>query len=88
VTQTIELPVEIYEKLETQAQARGTTAAEAVARLIEEVEALHLSAMVRQMQIEGLFAEPPAAPLPAPIDFQPIQVRGKPLSEVIIEERC
>lgn len=34
-----------------------------------------------------LFAEPDAnAPL-APLDFQPIQVQGKPLSEVITEER-
>jgi hypothetical protein len=39
------------------------------------------------MQAEGLFAEPPAEPPPPPIDFQPIQVLGKPLSEVIIEER-
>lgn len=84
---TIDLPDEVYERLEKQAQANGQTVPEVIARLIEEIEAAHLSAVVRQMQAEGLFAEPPAAPTSAPTDFQPIQVPGKPLSEVIIEER-
>jgi len=84
---TIDLPNEVYERLEKQAQANGLTVAEVIARLIEEAEAAHLSAVVRQMQAEGLFAKPPAAPTNAPTDFQPIQVLGKPLSEVIIEER-
>lgn len=84
---TIDLPDEVYERLEKQAQANGQTIPEVIARLVEEIEAAHLSAVVRQMQAEGLFAAPPAEPLPAPADFQPIQVLGKPLSEVIIEER-
>lgn len=87
MTQTIELPTEVYEKLERQGQANGLTVAEVIARLVEEIEAAHLSAVVRQMQAEGLFAEPPPTSPPAPADFQPIQVLGKPLSEVIIEER-
>ena len=85
MTQTVELPIEVYERLEKQAQANGLTVAEVIARLVEEIEATHLSAALRQMQAEGLFAEPPVAPPPA--DFHPIQVMGKPLSEVIIEER-
>lgn len=84
---TIDLPEEVYERLEKQAQQEGRTVPEVIARLIEEIEAAHLSAVVRQMQAEGLFAAPPAELLPAPTDFQPIQVLGKPLSEVIIEER-
>jgi len=87
MTQTIELPTEIYEKLEKQAHANGLTVAGVIARLVDEIEAAHLSAMVRQMQAEGLLAEPSAEPPPAPTNFQPIQVIGKPLSEVIIEER-
>ncbi len=84
---TIDLPEEVYERLEKQAQREGRTVPEVIARLIEEIEAAHLSAVVRQMQTEGLFAAPPAEPQPAPTDFQPIQALGKPLSEVIIEER-
>ena len=63
-----------YERLEKQAQANGQTITEVITQLVEEIEAAHLSAVVRQMQAEGLFAEPPAAPPQAPIDFQPIQV--------------
>ena len=87
MTITIDLPDDLYQRLERQAQARGATTAETVARLIEEIEATHLTDVVRQMQAEGLFAAPPSTLPPAPADFQPIQVQGKPLSEVIIEER-
>lgn len=109
---TIDLPNEVFWRLEKQAQARGTTAAETIARLIEESERLEnqaqmaeapvtetfsqhaesenktrLAAVVKQMRAEGLFAEAPDHVPGRPIDFQPIQVQGKPLSEVIIEER-
>jgi len=87
MTITIDLPNEVYERLEKQAQVRGTSVPETVSRLIEEIESVQLSAVVRQMQAEGLFADPPAVVTPAPPDFQPIVVQGKPLSEVIIEER-
>ena len=84
---TVDLPNDVYERLEKQAQVRGTSVPEAISRLIEEIESVHLSVVVRQMQAEGLFAEPPAVVFPAPPGFQPIVVQGKPLSEVIIEER-
>jgi hypothetical protein len=84
---TIDLPNEVYARLEKQAQVNSQTVPEIIARLVEEMEAAHLSAVVRQMQAEGLFAEPPVAPPPSPTDFQPIQALGKPLSEVIIEDR-
>lgn len=109
---TIDLPNEVFWRLEKRAQARGTTTAETIARLIEESERLEnqaqkaettvtealsqpaqdvkkvrLAAVVKQMRAEGLFAEAPNSAPAKPIDFQPIQVQGKPLSEVIIEER-
>jgi predicted transcriptional regulator len=87
MTITIDLPDEVHERLEKQAQLRGTTVSEAIAQLIEEIEAAYLSAVVRQMQEEGLFADPPAAPPAMPPDFQPIRVQGPPLSETILAER-
>lgn len=81
---TIDLPNRVYECLEKQAQVLGTSVSETVSRLIEEIESVHLSAVVRQMQAEGLFADPPAVVPHAPVDFQPIVVQGKPLSEVIL----
>ena len=84
---TIDLPGEVYERLQKQAQLRGTTVPEAAAQLIKEIEAVHLSAVVGQMEAEGLFAEPPASPPAMPPDFQPIRVQGQPLSETILAER-
>lgn len=84
---TIDLPDEIYERLEKQAQWQGRTVPEVIARLIEEVEATHLSAVMEQLSAEGVFAEPTSAAVNVPLDFTPIQVQGKPLSETIIEER-
>ncbi len=58
--------------------------------MIEEVEAAHLSAVVERMRAKGMlvtYRPDDADLLAAPVDFQPIQVQGKPLSEVIIEER-
>jgi hypothetical protein len=83
----IDLPNEVYERLEKQAQARGTTIAEAVAQALEEAEAARVNAFWERLETKGLVAKRKPAP---PVDaepFQPIQVQGKPLSEVIIEER-
>lgn len=87
MSKTIDLPNEVYERLERQAQTQGVTVPEVVAQLVEEVEAAHLAAVMEQMRAEGLLAEPTSPPLPVPRDFKPIKVQGQPLSEVIIEER-
>lgn len=90
MTKTIELPSEVYEQLEKQARMHDLTIPQMVAQLIEEVEAAHLSAVVERMRAKGMlvtYRPDDADLLAAPEDFQPIQVQGKPLSEVIIEER-
>jgi hypothetical protein len=85
--QTIELPMEIYEKLETQAVANGLTIADVIARLIEQVEDAHREAIFEQMRAEGLLL--PKKPLPARQErvYKRIDVKGKPVSECLIEER-
>lgn len=87
MTQTIELPIEVYEKLENQALANGLSVAEVIARLIEEVEAAHREAVFEQMRAEGLLL--PKKPLPAGQEriYKRIDVKGKPVSECLIEER-
>ena len=87
MTITIDLPNEIHQRLEQQAQRQGHTVPEVIARLIAQVEAAHLSAVIEQLSAEGVFAAPTSLALNAPLDFTPIQVQGKPLSETIIEER-
>ena len=87
MTITIDLPDKVQQRLEKQARRQGRTVPVVIARLIEEMEAAHLSAVMEQLSAEGVFAEPTSAVLTAPLDFTPIQVQGKPLSETIIEER-
>jgi len=87
MTQTIELPVEVYEKLEKQAQARRATIAETVTQILEEIQAAQMTALWDSLKTRGLLAERKPAPTTNDEPFQPIQVQGKPLSEVIIEER-
>jgi len=87
MTQTIELPIEIYEKLEQQAQARGLTVADVIARLIEEVEAAHRQAVFEQMRAEGLFLPKKSSPADQERIYKRIDVQGKPVSECLIEER-
>ena len=84
---TIDLPDDVYERLEKQAQLRGATVAEAIAQLLEEAHAARLNAFWERLEAKGLVAK--RKPMPPTDDepFQPIQVQGKPLSEVIIEER-
>ncbi|MEP7339661.1 MAG: hypothetical protein ABI977_18125 [Acidobacteriota bacterium] len=87
MAKTIDLPSEVYEQLEKQAQMHNLTIPEMIARLIEEVEAAHLSAVMERLRSEGLFAERSEVDASLFVDFQPVTVHGKPLSEVIIEER-
>ena len=87
MTITIDLPDDLYQRLERQARARGTTTAEAVALVLEEAEAARSKAFWERLEAKGLVARRKPAPPADAEPFQPIQVQGKPLSEVIIEER-
>lgn len=87
MTITIDLPAEVHKRLEKQAQWQSCSIPEVIAHLIEEIENVHLSAVMKQLSAEGVFAEPTSAVTNVPTDFTPIRVQGKPLSETIIEER-
>jgi len=84
---TIDLPDEVYQRLERQAQLRGTTVSEAIAQWLEEVETARQQAVFEQMRAEGLLL--PKKPLPPEQKriYRRIEVQGKPVSECIIEER-
>ncbi len=84
---TIDLPDEVYRRLEKQAQVRGTTVAETVAQALEEAEAARTRTFWERLEAKGMVAKRKPAPPADAESFQPITVQGKPLSEVIIEER-
>jgi predicted DNA-binding protein len=84
---TIDLPNEVYERLEKQAQARGTTIAEAVAQVLEEAEANRRAAFFERLRAEGrILSKKPLADEQRQ-SFKRIDVQGKPVSECLIEER-
>jgi hypothetical protein len=84
---TIDLPNEIYERLQKQAQTRGKTIAETLEQVLAEVETSRRAAVIEQMRAEGKIL--PKQPLPPGYqrEYKRIEVQGKPVSECIIEER-
>ena len=84
---TIDLPDEVYQRLEKQAQLRGATVAETVAQLLKEAQAARLNAFWEKLEAKGVAPTRKPIPPTSAAPLQPIQVQGKPMSEVIIEER-
>lgn len=88
MTVTIDLPNEVQQRLEQQAQLRGATLSEAIAQLLEESQANRIKEFWDKLEADGRVAKRKPVPSTSDEPFQPIKVQGKPLSEVIIEERC
>jgi hypothetical protein len=84
---TITLPDDVYARLEQQASERGIAIPELIVSLERELEQARLTAAVERMRAEGVLLPPRRPALTEPRDFTPIEIKGKPLSETIIEER-
>ena len=54
---------------------------------LREAQAARLNAFWKKLEAKGLVAKRKPVPSTSATPFQPIQVQGKPLSEVIVEER-
>jgi hypothetical protein len=66
---------------------RSTTPAETIAPVLEEAEAARNKAFWEKLEAKGLVAkQKPGTPVSTE-PFHPIQIQGKPLSKVILEER-
>lgn len=87
MTITIDLPDEVHQRLEKQTQLRGTTVADAIAQLLEEGETARRQAVFEQMRAEGILLPKKPAQPGARDSFRPIEVSGRPTSEILIEER-
>ncbi len=87
MSNTIDLPNEVYKLLEWHARVRNLTVPQVIAQFVEEIEAARMAVVLEELRAEGILAEKKLAPLEPPQEFKPIKVQGKPLSEVIIEER-
>jgi hypothetical protein len=87
MSKTIEIPDEIYAQLEQQASMRGLPLVQIITELVREDEKARVTVAIERMRTKGLLLTPSSSAQPGLTDFAPIQVQGKPLSEVIIEER-
>jgi hypothetical protein len=87
MSRTIEIPDEIYMQLEQQASMRGLTLPQIIAALVHEEEKARMTTAITRLQTQGLLLTPSSSAPPASPEVEPIQVQGKPLSEVIMEER-
>ena len=84
---TIDVPNEVYERLQKQARLRGTTISEAISQLLEEVETTHREAVFEQMRAEGVLLPKKSLPPDHQRLYKRIEVQGKPVSECLIEAR-
>jgi hypothetical protein len=87
MSRTIEIPDEVYAQLEHYARMRGLTLPQSITALVHEDEKARIATAIARLRMQGLLLPPSSSVPPAPTEFVPIQVQGKPLSEVIIEER-
>lgn len=87
MSKTIEIPDEIYQQLAQQARRRGVTLSQIIAALLQEEAHARLTMAITRLQRQGVLLTPSPVALPVAPDVAPIAVQGKPLSEVIIEER-
>ncbi len=87
MSRTIEIPDEIYAQLERHARLRGLTLPQTIAELVHKDEKARITTAIARLRMQGWLLPPSSSAPPAPTDFDLIQVQGKPLSEVIIEER-
>jgi predicted DNA-binding protein len=84
---TIELPDEIYARLEQQAKTYGLTIPQAIAQMVEETEKVRVAMAVERMRAKGILQSQIESSSSVPSVLTPLQVQGQPLSEAIIEER-
>ncbi|NOT59417.1 MAG: hypothetical protein HOP19_04240 [Acidobacteria bacterium] len=84
---TIDLPNEVYQRLERQAQMRGVTIVETVAQVLAEAEANRLDTALEQMRAEGVLLTKKALPPDYQRVYRRIEVTGAPVSECLVKER-
>ena len=87
MSRTIEIPDEVYVQLERQASMRGVSLPQIIAELVQADEKARMAVAIERLRTKGVLLTPSSSAQPTPTDFAPLQVQGKPLSEVIIEER-
>jgi hypothetical protein len=87
MSKMVAIPDEVYARLEQQARDQRLTVPQVIAQLVQEVEKTRAAVAVERLRAKGILLTTPGLLPSGPGGFKPIRVQGKPLSEVIIEER-
>ena len=86
MSKVLAIPDELHDRLQAQAQARGVSLAVYLERLQNEAERTLAAQFQDLLRVKGLVVTWPGAMQPSP-EFKPLEVRGRSLSQTILEER-
>jgi len=83
----IKVSQETYARLDAQARFRGLSIEKFLEIIVQEFEKARERAFIESLRAEGLLVSTPTASPNAPRNFKPVPIKGKPLSQTIIEDR-
>ena len=87
MAKTVNIPDDLYNRLQTQARASGLNVEAFLADLIKTLAEPSERAFVEHLRAKGLLVSFAPVTELIPDDFKPVTVHGKPVSETIIEDR-
>jgi hypothetical protein len=85
--QAIQVSHETFERLKTNAELRGWTIERFVDFLVQNYEKARERAFIELLRAKGLIVSFSPSTIKVPRNFKPVPVKGKPVSETIIEDR-
>jgi hypothetical protein len=84
---TIKVSQKTYEHIDKHAQARGLSMERFLEYIIQEFDEARERAFKERLRAKGLIVSFPPTKMKVPRNFKPVPVKGKPVSEIIIEDR-
>jgi len=86
MSKVLAIPDELHDRLQAHAQTRGVSIAVYLERLQSEAERALEAQFQDTLRVKGLVVTWPGAIQPPP-EFKPLEVKGRSLSQTILEER-
>jgi len=83
----IKVSRETYDHLDAQARVRGMSIEKFLEIVLREFDQAKERAFIDSLRAEGLIVTFPQSDLKMPRNFKPVPVKGKPVSQTIIEDR-
>jgi len=84
---SIKVSQAMYERLEAQAQTRGLSIEHFLEYVVQEFDKAREREFIERLRGKGMIVTFPPSKLKVPRNFKPVPVKGKPVSETIIEDR-